>query len=142
MELQIKLLNTDAKMPWYGSAYSAGFDICSCEDKMIPPHNSVLVKTGLSVKWSNEEYYLRIAPRSGLAYKNGIFVNAGVIDFDYRGEIGIIIYNSSFEPFLINQGDRIAQGIMERITRPILTQVSELDQTERGSGGFGSTGNS
>jgi dUTP pyrophosphatase len=142
MELQIKLLNTDAKMPWYGSDFAAGFDICSCEEKIIPPHQTTLIKTGLSVKWSDQDYYLRIAPRSGLAYKHGIFVNAGVIDFDYRGEIGIVMYNSNDLPFEIHKGDRVAQGIMERITRPILAQVSELDQTERGSGGFGSTGNS
>ncbi len=145
MELHYKLINTNAKLTTYGSEFSAGFDISSSEEKIIPPHNTILIKTGLSVQWSGpsaEEYYLRIAPRSGLAYKHGIFVNAGVIDFDYRGEIGIVIYNSSFEPFLINQGDRIAQGIMERISRPRILQVTELNETERGTGGFGSTGNS
>lgn len=145
MELHFKLLNTDAKLPTYGSEFAAGFDISSCEDKFIPPRHSMLVKTGLSVQWSGpsaEEHYLRIAPRSGLAYKYGIFVNAGVIDYDYRGEIGIVIYNSADYIFTIHKGDRIAQGIMERISRPPILQVTELNETERGTGGFGSTGNS
>ncbi len=145
MELHFKLLNTDAKLPTYGSEFAAGFDISSCEDKFIHPRHSMLVKTGLSVQWSGpsaEEHYLRIAPRSGLAYKHGIFVNAGVIDYDYRGEIGIVIYNSADYIFTIHKGDRIAQGIMERISRPSILQVTELNETERGTGGFGSTGNS
>jgi dUTP pyrophosphatase len=144
MELQIKRLSTDAVIPSYGSTVSAGFDISSCEDKFILPHHTMLIKTGLSVQWSGpnaEEHYLRIAPRSGLAYKHGIFVNAGVIDFDYRGEIGIVIYNSSNIIFTIHKGDRIAQGIMERISRPMIVETNELNETKRGEGGFGSTGN-
>jgi dUTP pyrophosphatase len=144
IQLKVKLLNTNAKMPSYGSSYAAGMDICSCEELIVPALTTRLVKSGLSISWSGldaSNYYLRIAPRSGLAYKSGIFVNAGVIDYDYRGEIGVLLYNSHNEHFKVNQGDRIAQMILEKNYRPEIICSEELDETDRGSGGFGSTGN-
>jgi dUTP pyrophosphatase len=102
-----------------------------------------LVKTGLFIELP-VGYECQVRPRSGLAFKNGITVlnSPGTIDADYRGEIGIVIYNSADYIFTIHKGDRIAQGIMERISRPSILQVTELNETERGTGGFGSTGNS
>ena len=143
INLKFKFLNENAKLPSFGSDFAAGMDICSCEDLIILPQTSRIVKTGLAISWEGvdaQNYYLRIAPRSGLAVKNGIFVNAGVIDYDYRGEIGIVLYNSKNEDFVVKKGDRIAQMIMEKIMRPKIFQVEELDNTTRGSGGFGSTG--
>lgn len=143
IQLKVKLLNEEGKVPTYGSEYSAGMDLYSSEDKVIPSKTTVLISTGISVSWSGEEaqqYYLRIAPRSGLAFKNGLFVNAGVVDYDYRGEVKVVIYNSKEVDFEVKKGDRIAQCILEKIIRPQILQVEELDMTERGEGGFGSTG--
>ncbi len=144
INLKFKFLNENAKLPSFGSDYAAGMDIYSSDDLIISPQTSRIVKTGLAISWEGvdaENYYLRIAPRSGLAVKNGIFVNAGVIDYDYRGEIGIVLYNSDMnKDFVIKKGDRVAQMIMEKIMRPKIFQVEELDNTSRGSGGFGSTG--
>lgn len=143
IELKVKLLNSNAKLPVYSSTEAAGMDICSNVDICIPPKTTQLVKTGISVSWSgldSDNYYLRIAPRSGLAYKSGIFVNAGVIDKDYRGEIGVVLYNSSDKEFKVNINDRIAQMILEKINRVNIVQTDELDFTDRGTGGFGSTG--
>ena len=81
-----------------------------------------------------------VAPRSGLAYKKGIDVGAGVIDEDYRGEVGVILFNFGEEDFEVAPGDRIAQLILERIATPDVEVVSDLDATDRGAGGFGSTG--
>lgn len=84
--------------------------------------------------------YGRIAPRSGLAWKNHIDVGAGVIDEDYRGNIGVVLFNHSDQEFKVTKGDRIAQLICQRIDYPVLQEVTNLDNTSRGAGGFGSTG--
>jgi dUTP pyrophosphatase len=87
-----------------------------------------------------EGHYGRIAPRSGLAVKNFIDVGAGVIDMDYRGPVGVVLFNHSGDDFHIKQGDRIAQLIIEKISNPQIVEVDDLDATARGAGGFGSTG--
>ncbi len=144
IRLLVKRLSDTARIPLFGSDYSAGLDVCSDEDKVILPNTTSLVKTGLSIQWrgrDEQNHYMRIAPRSGLALKKGIFINAGVIDYDYTGEIGIVVYNAGKEAFEVKRGDRIAQMILERITRPLyVEEVLTLGETERGSGGFGSTG--
>ncbi len=148
LEIQFRKLNEDAKIPTYGSNQAIGMDLHSCENTIIEPNCWKIVKTGLAVSWSgnflNDEdasnFYLRIAPRSGLAAKHGIFINAGVIDCDYRGEIGIVVHNSGKQTFQIAKGDRVAQCILERAIRPKIREVNELSETARGSGGFGSTG--
>ena len=83
-----------------------------------------------------------MAPRSGLAVKHGIDVGAGVVDYDYRGPLGVVLFNFGQEPFEVKAGDRIAQLVLERIVTPAVEEVEELDSTERGAGGFGSTGQS
>jgi dUTP pyrophosphatase len=118
----------------------AGADIASAEDKSIPPLSRAMVKTGLSVEIP-EGYYGRIAPRSGLAHKNGIDVLAGVVDSSYRGEIRVILYNTDKEETVqVRSGDRIAQMIVERHYNFEFVEVEDLSVTERGEGGFGSTG--
>jgi dUTP pyrophosphatase len=106
---------------------------------VIQPNKRALVPTDLSIACP-ENTYARIAPRSGLALKHGIDTGAGVIDADYRGPVGVILFNFGDEEFVINPGDRIAQLILEQIVMADVVEVQELSQTVRGSGGFGSTG--
>jgi dUTP pyrophosphatase len=145
MKLNIKLLNDNAKIPTYGSEFAAGLDLYSSKDYEIPPQTRQLVSTGIAVSWeedSDDKHYLRIAPRSGLSVKNSIDVGAGVVDYDYRGEVFVcLINNSTTKIFEIKIGDRIAQAILEKIERfDSIIEVSELTETVRGIGGFGSTG--
>jgi dUTP pyrophosphatase len=138
--MEVKLLNSLAKLPRRASAGAAGYDITSTEHVTIYPGTRGLVSTGVSVKLP-PGVYGRIAPRSGLAVKNGIQVGAGVIDADYRGEIKVLLFNhSSDHLFEVSPGDRIAQLICERCELPDVIQTDELDETERGEGKFGSTG--
>jgi dUTP pyrophosphatase len=137
--LQVKLLSENATMPSKGSPLSAGFDLASAESLVIPKGERRLVKTDLSIACPSGTYG-RIAPRSGLAYKKGIDVGAGVVDADYRGPVGVILFNFGEEDFSIEKGDRIAQLILEKVCMTDAVEVSELDDTVRGEGGFGSTG--
>jgi dUTP pyrophosphatase len=140
--LRVKLLSERAIEPTRGSPHSAGLDLYAPEGSMfsdVMPGERKLIKMGLAVAIP-PGYYGRIAPRSGLAMKNGIQIMAGVIDADYRGELGVILYNAGAQPFSYNRGERIAQLILERIAVPDVLVVDDLDDTDRGSGGFGSTG--
>jgi dUTP pyrophosphatase len=139
MALQIKLVHPDARVPNRGSLGAAGYDVTSVKDIIIPPGQRSIVPTGLHIAVPHGTYG-RIAPRSGLAAKHGIDVLAGVIDEDYRGEVGVILVNHGSDPFVIGIGDRIAQLILEKIDVPIVVCVKDLDATDRGGGGFGSTG--
>merc|ERR1712079_780102 len=98
-----------------------------------------IVKTGLTIAIP-EGTYARIAPRSGLAVKRGLHVGAGVVDFDYRGEVGVVLFNHGTEDFEVAEGDRIAQLILEEISMAPCTEVETLEDTARVAGGFGSTG--
>ena len=138
--MEVKRLNSFAKLPRRASAGAAGYDLTSTERVTIYPGNRALVSTGIAVKLPLGVYG-RVAPRSGLAVKNGIQVGAGVIDADYRGEIKVLLFNHSIDhTFEVDSGDRIAQLICERCELPEIILVSELDDTERGEGKFGSTG--
>ncbi|XP_059746271.1 deoxyuridine 5'-triphosphate nucleotidohydrolase, mitochondrial isoform X1 [Bos taurus] len=108
-------------------------------DYTVPPMEKVLVKTDIQIALPSG-CYGRVAPRSGLAAKHFIDVGAGVIDEDYRGNVGVVLFNFGKEKFEVKKGDRIAQLICERIFYPEIEEVQVLDDTERGSGGFGSTG--
>ena len=144
LDLKVKRLENFYNLKQRGPG-DAGFDLYATEDCVIQPGEQRLIKTGISVSFS-PDYYLRIAPRSGLAYKNGIDTMAGVIDSSYRGEIGVILRNHCFPceesdcVFMVNRGDRIAQMIPERISQEHFIFVDELDDSDRGEGGFGSTG--
>lgn len=128
-----------ADLPRRGSEQAAGLDLCASEYVALQPWATTLVPTGLAINKLPDGTYARIAPRSGLAVK-GLIVNAGVVDADYRGEVKVVIFNTTREPFIIEEGDRIAQLILEKIVYAEPVLVHSLDDSERGDGGFGSTG--
>jgi len=140
MNIQIKKLSDKAKIPSQASKYAAGYDLYAAEEVLVNTMGRKLVKTNISISIP-EGYYGRIAPRSGLAYKNGIDVLAGVIDSDYRGDIGVILFNTDHNlDFEVNVGDRIAQIIIEKCHSVNWETVETLDATVRSEGGFGSSG--
>ena len=137
--LNFKRLDPRATLPTRGSAASAGLDIYSIEDITIEAKQRVLARTGLAVAVPLG-FYGRVAPRSGLAVKNGLDVLAGVIDSDYRGELCCALLNTGDEAVNLPQGSRLCQLIVEQIITPTPAWVEELEETARGAGGFGSTG--
>lgn len=142
MKLKIKKLSKDALNPQYHSAGAAGADIYAClkEDLIIMPMQVSLVPTGIAIEIP-DGYEVQIRPRSGLASKGIILPNSpGTIDSDYRGEIKIILLNLSKEPFIVKNHDRIAQMILSKFEKIEFLEVDELSPSERGEGGFGSTG--
>lgn len=138
MALRVKLLEEGAVLPTRGTPDSAGYDLSSLLGYRLDPGERKLIRTGLAIAVPRG-FYGRIAPRSGLAFKHGIDVLAGVVDSDYRNEVGVILLNTSTQRFIIKPQDRIAQLIIEAIFNPEVIQVEELEVTDR-SGGFGSTG--
>ncbi|MCL2511466.1 MAG: dUTP diphosphatase [Bacteroidales bacterium] len=144
MEVQINVVNQSRhSLPQYETLMSAGMDVRASLNTplTIKPLERALVPTGLFISLP-EGYEMQVRPRSGLAAKNGITVlNApGTIDADYRGEIKVILVNLSDSEFVINDGERIAQMIVARHERALWNEVAELDETQRGAGGFGHTG--
>jgi dUTP pyrophosphatase len=137
--LFVKTLSENATLPVRATPGAAGYDLASAEYVNIPPRGHKLIKTDLAIAVP-ENTYGRIAPRSGLAYKYALDVLAGVIDADYRGNVGVILFNHSDQIFMVQKGDRIAQLILEKIETPEITQVENLPESVRGQGGFGSTG--
>jgi dUTP pyrophosphatase len=138
---KVKLLTYDSLSPYKPYPGSAGYDVFSIENVIIEPGTRKLVKTGISVEIP-DYYYLRVAPRSGLSVR-GIDVGAGVVDSTYRGEINVLLINNSGEEFIVEEGDRIAQIIMERCGNSdiyVVEEDDELSMTERGENGFGSSG--
>ncbi|CBQ73304.1 probable dUTP pyrophosphatase [Sporisorium reilianum SRZ2] len=128
-----------AKLPTRGSALAAGYDLYAAEKVVLPRGGRKVVQTGICLAIPTG-HYGRVAPRSGLASKHGIDTGAGVIDEDYRGLLGVLLFNFGDADFTINEGDRIAQLIIEKISTPEVQEVDSLDETLRGAGGFGSTG--
>ena len=143
--VSIKLLREGAKLPTRGSAFAAGYDLYACLDGdkelIIPPHATAMLPTGLSFALP-EGTFGAVVARSGLASKQGLRpANClGVIDSDYRGEILVGLQNSGDADYVIQPADRIAQLMVTPVVRPVLVQAEELDETDRGAGGFGSTG--
>ncbi|KAL0031712.1 hypothetical protein WJX79_002462 [Trebouxia sp. C0005] len=137
--LQVKLLSAAATLPKRGSAKAAGYDLSSAKDCVVPARGKAVVPTDLSIAIPPNTY-ARVAPRSGLAVKHFIDTAAGVIDEDYRGPVGVVLFNHGPEDFKVKVGDRIAQLILERIVTPEVEAVQELSNTVRGAGGYGSTG--
>ena len=133
----------DLSLPDYATAAAAGADLLAAIDQDIElgPLERKIVPTGISIALP-VGFEAQVRPRSGLAAKNGVTVaNApGTVDADYRGEIGVILINLSKEPFRVSRGMRIAQLVVARHARAVWREVSELDRTARGAGGFGSTG--
>jgi deoxyuridine 5'-triphosphate nucleotidohydrolase len=137
--LRFKQLDPKAVLPSRGSSQSAGLDIYAIEDLTIQPGERALARTGLAVAIP-EGYYGRLAPRSGLATQKGLDTLAGVIDADYRGEIRCLLYNAGEHSIHLAAQSKICQLIIERIITPTAVWADEISDTERGSGGFGSTG--
>ncbi len=142
--MKIKIVNTSRHpLPEYATPLSAGVDLRANLDAPIKlqPLQRCLVPTGLRIALP-QGYEAQVRPRSGLALKRGITVlnTPGTIDADYRGEIGVILVNLSQDSFIINDGERIAQMVIAAHERAEFEQVSELDETERGEGGFGHSG--
>ena len=128
-------------LPAYATQGSAGMDIVSAEDVTIAHGARHAVATGLSVAIP-QGYEIQVRPRSGLAFKHGITVpnTPGTIDSDYRGELKVLLINHGAKPFDIARGDRVAQLVIAPVVQAKWIEVDELDATERGAGGFGSTG--
>ena len=136
--LRFKQLDSRAVLPARGSPLAAGLDLCSIEDIEIQPKQRILARTGLAVAIP-PGFYGRVAPRSGLAVKQGLDVLAGVIDSDYRGELCCVLYNTGDEAIQLIAGSKICQLLVEQIITPEAAWASDLDHTARGAGGFGST---
>lgn len=146
MRIKIKKLSKFAQVPEYATSGAAGFDLYACLDAerdfvVLEPGHSMLIPTGLSMELPLG-YEVQIRPRSGLALKNQITVlnSPGTIDCDYRGPIGIILINHGEYKFVVNHGDRIAQGVLNKVSGCVFKEVDSLEDTQRGQEGFGSTG--
>lgn len=142
VELPIKRLDPSVELPTYAYEGDAGLDLRSNEDVVLAPHERRLVGTGLAVAIP-EGYAGFVQPRSGLALKEGLSManTPGLVDSHYRGELKVCAVNLDNErPIHIERGERIAQLVIQRVPRVSLTEVDKLDETDRGSGGFGSSG--
>ena len=140
--MRVKLLSENATVPTRGSNESAGWDLYAAEDTIVPARGKAIIATDIAVAITTG-YYGRIAPRSGMSWKNHTDIGAGVVDSDYRGSVGVVMFNHADTDLQITKGDRVAQMVIEKInTAPLLLVPDgvELDDTERGEGGFGSTG--
>lgn len=141
MTLRFKKLRPDAILPSYAHPSDAGMDVRSVEDLTIAPGKRALVPTGL-VMLLPPGYEAQVRPRSGLALKSGVTVlnTPGTIDSGYRGEVGVILANFGETDFSVKKGDKIAQIVIAPVTQPTIEETDVVDETDRGVGGFGSTG--
>jgi dUTP pyrophosphatase len=142
--VSVKIINRSGnKLPAYESGQSAGMDLRAFTEEpiIIQPRQRAVIGTGIYIQLP-EEFEAQVRPRSGLAAKNGITVlnSPGTVDADYRGEIKVILINHSDEPFHISNGDRIAQMVIAKYERIEWSEADELQSSDRGTGGFGSTG--
>ena len=148
MELKIKALSEkigrEIPLPHFATGGAACMDLCACMDESITLNAGErhLVPTGIAIALPSAEYVALVFARSGLGIKKGVCLSngVGVIDSDYRGEIGVGLVNLGDAPSTVQPGDRIAQLMVVPVVQPTLTVVDTLDETERGAGGFGSTG--
>lgn len=148
MKVELKIVDEFIKdhIPKYGTSGSAGLDLHACikEAMTLRPGEVFLMSTGLSMYIKDSGYAAMILPRSGLGHKNGIVLGnlVGLIDSDYQGELKVSLWNRSNEPFIINPLDRIAQLVIVPVMQVDLELVDDFTKTDRGEGGFGSTGKS
>ena len=141
MTLKFRRIHPDASLPSYAHEGDAGMDVRSVEDVEIAPGSRALVHTGL-VMMLPPGWEAQVRPRSGLALKHGVTVlnTPGTIDAGYRGEVGVILANFGEGPFKVARGDKVAQIVVAPVARAEIVESAEVDETERGAGGFGSTG--
>lgn len=148
MELKIKALSpkigTEIPLPKFATAGAACMDLCACIDAPVTLEAGVraLIPTGIAIALPSADYVALVFARSGLGIKQGVCLSngVGVIDSDYRGEIGVGLVNLGQSAYTVQPGDRIAQLMVTPVVQPTVVQVSALDDTDRGAGGFGSTG--
>jgi len=144
MKIKVKKLNSNAKVPFRATIGSAGADLFACveTDIVLKPDERKLIPTGIAIEINDINCGAFIFPRSSVSYKSGVSLAncVGVIDSDYRGEIKVPLINHSDTDFIIHNGDRIAQLLVMPIIIPDFIEASELNDTDRGDGGFGSTG--
>lgn len=144
MELLLKKLSENAVLPQYATDGSAGMDLRACLDAPVTlePGQRVAVPTGLAIALPGPEWVALIFARSGLALRHGLTLPncVGVIDSDYRGEILVALTNLSDTPYAVQPGERVAQMVITPVARPTLVETDALPDTQRGAGGFGSTG--
>ena len=141
MTLRFKRIHPDAVLPSYAHPSDAGMDVRSVEDLVLAPGRRALVHTGL-VMLLPPGYEAQVRPRSGLALKSGVTVlnTPGTIDSGYRGEVGVILINLGDSEFQVRKGDKVAQLVIAPVTQPEVVETDAVDETDRGAGGFGSTG--
>ena len=141
MTLRFKRIHPDAVLPAYAHPSDAGMDVRSVADLVIPAGGRALVPTGL-VAIIPPMYEIQVRPRSGLALKHGVIVlnTPGTIDSGYRGEIGVILANFGDREFSVSKGDKVAQLVFAPVVQPEIEETDTIDDTDRGAGGFGSTG--
>ena len=141
MDIKFKRTSPAAILPRYAHEGDAGMDLCACEAVEIAPGGRALVRTGWIIALP-EGFEGQVRPRSGLALRHGVTVlnSPGTIDAGYRGEVGVILANFGGAPFRVSPGDRVAQLVVAPITRGEPVEAEAVDATERGAGGFGSTG--
>lgn len=137
--IKVKKLKDTAVLPQYSTPGASGFDLTAAETLELPPHSTGLVSTGLAMEIP-EGYEIQVRPRSGLSLKTPLKVLLGTLDSDYRGLVGVIVYNASNEAQTVHQGTRIAQGVLQAVPQANFEVVAVLSETKRGEGGFGSTG--
>ena len=141
MTLRFRKVHPDAVLPAYAHPSDAGMDVRSVDDLTIAPGRRALVHTGL-VMLLPPDYEAQVRPRSGLALKSGVTVlnTPGTIDSGYRGEVGVILINLGDSEFQVRKGDKVAQLVIAPVTQPEIAETDAVDETDRGAGGFGSTG--
>lgn len=148
MELKIKAVSPkmgrEIPLPRYQTAGAAAMDLCACVDEAVTlaPGQRRGIPTGIAIALPSPDYVALVFVRSGMGFRHGIALSngVGVIDSDYRGEIGVGLVNLGDAPYTVQPGDRIAQLMVVPVVQPAVTVVDDLDETERGAGGFGSTG--
>jgi len=139
MKLKIKKIKKEARLPEYAHKNDAGMDLFSAESFVLSPGERKICSTGVAMAIP-AGYVGLIWDKSGIASKKGIKTMGGVIDCNYRGEVGVILQNLSEEKYEVKTGDKVAQMLIQKVECPMLEEVNKLEDTERGEGGFGSTG--
>lgn len=137
--LLVKRLTTTAKLPTRATPGSSGLDLYADAVAYLPPGQRTLIPTGIAISLP-KGYEGQVRPRSGLALKHGVVAHWGSVDSDYRGDVGVILFNYGHEPFRVNHGDRIAQLIIAPVVMATPVEVAFLDETDRGPSGYGSSG--
>ncbi len=139
MTIQVKRLSATAILPQYALPQDAGMDFYADEETIIPPQERKIISTGIALAIPSG-YVGLVWDKSGIAAKHGLKTMGGVVDSGYRGEIKIIVHNLSEEPYLVTKGTKIAQLLIQPVEQRTIVEVDTLDETTRGEGGFGSTG--